>query len=185
MSFDDKEKGAIFLDRDGVINRAVVKNNKPYAPIELKNFHFYKNLDQYLRVLSKNYYLFIVTNQPDLSQGKQTFQEINKINKYLLNNYFITEISMCIHTKFQNCKCRKPKNYFYKYLLKKYNFKEKKTYTIGDTYADYKFAKNSKTNFFLIKKKYNRDLYNKLLEKNIFLNTRSALKKIIKNDDFL
>ena len=175
------KKGAIFLDRDGVINKPILKDKKPFAPIQFENFYFYKNVNNTLKLLKKSYYIFIVTNQPDLSTGKQTNKELKKIHNFIKKNYFIDEICVCHHTKYDFCKCRKPNNKFYTYLSKKYNFSKKKVFFIGDTKADYGFALKSKINFFLIKKNYNKTLQRKVLKSNKFHSTASALNTIFIN----
>ena len=44
---------AIFLDRDGVLNRSLVRNGKPYAPILLKDFHILSGVKKTLKYLKK------------------------------------------------------------------------------------------------------------------------------------
>ena len=179
-----KIKGAIFLDRDGVINRAVVKNNKPFAPIKMKQFHFYKNIEKYIKKLKVYFYIFVITNQPDISTGKQSEKNLNLINKKISKIYNIDEICVCTHTKYDKCKCRKPKNYFFTYIKKKYHFELKKSYFIGDMYVDYEFAKKSNINFYLIQKSYNKELQLKS-KKNKFKSTKEALKDIIRKHNLL
>ena len=61
---------AVFLDRDGVIVRSIIKNGKPFAPRELKDFTIYKNSKNLINkfVLSK-FKVFVHTNQPDVGRG--------------------------------------------------------------------------------------------------------------------
>ena len=47
------KKGAIFLDRDGVINKPIILGKKPFAPIQFENFYFYKNVSNTLKLLKK------------------------------------------------------------------------------------------------------------------------------------
>ena len=114
-----------------IINRAV-KKTKPFAPTKLKQFHFYKNIEKYIKKLKVYFYIFVITNQPDISTGKQSEKNLNLIHKKISKIYNIDEIFLCTHTKYDKCKCRKPKNYFFTYIKKKYHFELKKSYFIGD-----------------------------------------------------
>ena len=80
----DKKK-AIFLDRDGVINEAIVRNGKPYSPKninELKINPYAKELIQHLKF--KNYLTVVVTNQPDVERKKISKEDvmINTTNNF-------------------------------------------------------------------------------------------------------
>ncbi len=63
---------AVFLDRDGVINEAVIVDGKPYPPPSIGEFIICPGVDIALNALSKAGFLnIIVTNQPDVRTGKQ------------------------------------------------------------------------------------------------------------------
>ena len=100
---------AIFLDRDGVINKTVGKNHLPpktYKDVVLTNG--IKELLSYLK--SEGYLIFCVTNQPDVSRGTQTIKNVKKINDYLWAILPITDFAVCYHSDQDNCICRKPKD---------------------------------------------------------------------------
>ena len=44
---------AVFLDRDGVLNRSIVKNGKPYAPRTFKDFEVYGHAEESLALIRK------------------------------------------------------------------------------------------------------------------------------------
>ena len=57
---------AVFLDRDGVINKAVVKDQKPYPPANLSELEVLPGVALALKNLREcGYKLIVVTNQPD------------------------------------------------------------------------------------------------------------------------
>ena len=61
---------AVFLDRDGVINRAVVRDGKPYPPASLAEFEILPGVPEALRELDEaGFLLIVVTNQPDVARG--------------------------------------------------------------------------------------------------------------------
>ena len=64
------QKKAVFLDRDGVINKCILKNQKCFAPRKLKDFKLYPYTEHNIRKLKqKNFLTFIVSNQPDIGNG--------------------------------------------------------------------------------------------------------------------
>ena len=66
-------KKAVFLDRDGVLNKSIIKNGKPFPP---------KNLDELIipdevksgiiKLKKEKFILIMITNQPDISRVKLT-----------------------------------------------------------------------------------------------------------------
>ena len=66
-------KRAVFLDRDGVINEAVVKGGKPYPPSDAASLRIPKGTAEALaRLKERGFLLLVVTNQPDVARGKQS-----------------------------------------------------------------------------------------------------------------
>ena len=62
---------AVFLDRDGVINRSIVRDGKPYAPVHLEDIELLPGVsDACTQLANAGYLLIVVTNQPDVSTGK-------------------------------------------------------------------------------------------------------------------
>ena len=61
---------AVFLDRDGVINRTVVRDGKPYPPANLAEMEILPGVEEALQKLkAAGYMLVVVTNQPDVARG--------------------------------------------------------------------------------------------------------------------
>ena len=68
-----KIKKAIFFDRDGtLIKNYTIKNNVPIAIRNLKDFCLTNNSFLVLEKLSKKFLLIVITNQPDVSRGKNS-----------------------------------------------------------------------------------------------------------------
>ena len=65
---------AVFLDRDGVINRCEVRTGKPYAPRRLDDFRLLPGVAAALHALKRaGFVLIVVTNQPDIGNGLVEF----------------------------------------------------------------------------------------------------------------
>ena len=76
------DKKAIFLDRDGVINKNVYyEDTKEWeSPRILDDFHLIDNVISSLKILQENdYHFFIVTNQPSYAKGKTTLENLEEI----------------------------------------------------------------------------------------------------------
>jgi D-glycero-D-manno-heptose 1,7-bisphosphate phosphatase len=100
---------AVFLDRDGVINRAVVRDGKPYAPALPEHVEIFSDVpDALARLKTAGYALVVVTNQPDIARGITTEAAVEAIHARLLSALPLDEIRMCPHDDEARCGCRKP-----------------------------------------------------------------------------
>lgn len=101
---------AVFIDRDGVINRAVVRAGKPYPPNSLEEFELLPGVPEAVRSLrDAGYRVIVATNQPDVGAGRQTQQEVERIHAHLRDVLQVDDIKVCYHTDADACACRKPK----------------------------------------------------------------------------
>ncbi len=128
---------AVFLDRDGVINRAIVKNGKPYAPVSLKDFKILPKAAEAVRLLHEaGFKLIIVTNQPDVATGLQTEENVRKIHKKIQQKMPIDAIKVCYHAADDGCSCRKPSPGMLLEAAKEWSIDMKSSYMIGDRWKD-------------------------------------------------
>ncbi len=147
-------KPAIFLDRDGVINKPVWNDEYEQldSPLKEEQVELIPSALEGLRKLQKNYLLFIVTNQPAAAKGKTSYTQLCKVNNYIIEKLKeeginITDYQLCPHyptsqieTKefflIQNCDCRKPKEGMIINLMNKYSIIPDQSWMIGDFYTD-------------------------------------------------
>ncbi len=74
----------IFLDRDGVLNRALVRDGKPFPPQTLDDLEIIPGVPAALAALrARGYLLIAITNQPDVARGKQRREVVEAINARL------------------------------------------------------------------------------------------------------
>jgi D-glycero-D-manno-heptose 1,7-bisphosphate phosphatase len=105
-----KLRPAVFLDRDGVINRAVVRAGKPYPPERLDDLEVLPGVgDALARLKEAGFGLVVVTNQPDVARGRQTEEMVNAMHDKLATLLPIDEFRVCWHDDVDGCECRKPK----------------------------------------------------------------------------
>jgi D-glycero-D-manno-heptose 1,7-bisphosphate phosphatase len=101
---------AVFLDRDGVLNRAIVRNGTPHPPTNLAELEIVPDASRALQDLKAAGFLLIgVTNQPDVARGTQSRAVVESINAALLASLPLQEILVCYHDDGDGCDCRKPR----------------------------------------------------------------------------
>ena len=128
---------AIFLDRDGVINKIIIKNGLPFSPSSFAELEILPGVKESILKLQKlNFLCLVVTNQPDVSRGKIKKKTVIKMNNYIKDELKIDEIFVCYHDDHDNCKCRKPKPGLLLEASKKWDIDLKKSYMIGDRWKD-------------------------------------------------
>ncbi len=105
-------KKAVFLDRDGVINRALERDGKPYPPTRLSEVEILPGVPEACGLLKQAGYLLIVaTNQPDVGRGTLAQETVESIHAHLCRLLPIDRVEVCYHPGrgASNCDCRKPK----------------------------------------------------------------------------
>jgi D-glycero-D-manno-heptose 1,7-bisphosphate phosphatase len=128
---------AVFLDRDGVINRAVVREGKPYPPASLEELEILPGaLTSLLQLAHSGYVLIGITNQPDVARGIQSRQIVESFNAFILSKLPVHEIFVCYHDNTDNCDCRKPKPGLILQAAKKYSLDLSHSWMIGDRWKD-------------------------------------------------
>ena len=101
---------AVFFDRDGVINRAVVRGGKPYPPDALEQLEILPGVPQALQDLRAAGFLnVVVTNQPDVASGRQRREVVEQMHARLLSTLALDAIKACYHLDSAGCACRKPR----------------------------------------------------------------------------
>lgn len=101
---------AVFLDRDGVINAAVVRDGKPYPPATVGETYILGDVPHALVLLkAAGFRLAVITNQPDVARGTQTRGEVEAINAFLRSQLPLDHVEVCYHDEADACDCRKPK----------------------------------------------------------------------------
>ena len=130
-------KPAIFLDRDGVINQAMIREGKPYPPRSLDELVVESNVKPALNRLKQLGYLLIgITNQPDVARGQTSRQQVEAIHNFLLKTLPLDEICVCYHDNKDGCHCRKPLPGLILEAAKKWQIRLADSYMIGDRWRD-------------------------------------------------
>ena len=146
---------AVFLDRDGVINKALVKDGKPFSPYNFNDLKILPGVKKSLRALKEsNWLIIVVTNQPDVARGKITKEEVEKINNFLKNTLSVDEIYTCYHDNKDFCDCRKPLPGALKVAAKNNSIDLNKSFMIGDRWSDIEAGDSAGCKTFFIDYSY-------------------------------
>ena len=128
---------AVFLDRDGVINRAVVRDGKPYPPDTLAALEILPGVAKALESLRAAGYLnIVVTNQPDVATGKQSREVVDAMHGMLARSLALDAIKACFHTDEDRCICRKPKPGMILEAAAQYGVDLTASFLVGDRWRD-------------------------------------------------
>ena len=99
---------AVFLDRDGVLNRPVIMDGKPYPPANIQEFEILADVPEAMkRLKSRGYLLICVTNQPDVARGTQKRENIEAMHEILQSSLPLDAIEVCYEDG-DDCPMRKP-----------------------------------------------------------------------------
>lgn len=146
----------LFLDRDGVLNRAVLRCSKASSPRTQKELVFSEDLFALTEPsIIGDWNLVILSNQPDLARGMIDQEPVKYINRSILEQIPLNASYICPHTASDNCCCRKPKTSLVDRFKKNYPQEIEKLVLVGDRDTDRKCAEQADVEFILRKREYN------------------------------
>lgn len=130
-------KRAVFLDRDGVLNRAFVRGGKPYPPDTFEQLEILPGVAQALMQLRAAGFLnVVVTNQPDVATGRQRIEVVEAMHSYLTKTLELDAVKVCFHRDADNCPCRKPKPGMLLEAAREFGIDLRRSFMIGDRWRD-------------------------------------------------
>ena len=130
---------AVFLDRDGVINRALERDGKPYPPSNLSEFQILPGVAAACAKLKQAGYLLIVaTNQPDVGRGTLKRETVGTIHAEMCRQLPIDRVETCYHPGQgqSDCDCRKPKPGMLLRAARELGIDLKQSWMVGDRWRD-------------------------------------------------
>jgi D-glycero-D-manno-heptose 1,7-bisphosphate phosphatase len=100
---------AVFLDRDGVLNRQLVRDGHAYAPGSPADLEILPGVPESLaRLRAAGFILIVVTNQPDVVRALITRAGVEAIHQAMRRMLPLDDIRVCYHDDADGCACRKP-----------------------------------------------------------------------------
>lgn len=142
---------AVFLDRDGVINRAIRREGKPYSPNSEDELEILPGVFEALTNLAtENYYLIVVTNQPDVARGVVSRSLVERMNDRLRSELPLSAIFTCFHDDADGCNCRKPRPGLLIEAASKFKIDLTTSYMIGDRWRDIEAGRRAGCRTFFV-----------------------------------
>jgi D-glycero-D-manno-heptose 1,7-bisphosphate phosphatase len=128
---------AVFLDRDGVLNRAVVRAGRPYPPDDVAGLDIFPGTAEALQRLRRaGFLLLVVSNQPDVARGDQRRANVEAINTALARTLPLDDFLVCYHDDADGCDCRKPLPGLLLRGAERYALDLSRSFLIGDRWRD-------------------------------------------------
>lgn len=130
-------RNAVFLDRDGVINRAIVRNGKPFPPAKIDDFELLPGVEKTMLALRRaGYLVIVVTNQPDVATGVQQLHVVEAMHNTLRASGLCDDVKVCYHTDADHCDCRKPLPGMLLEAARDWQIDLSKSFMVGDRWRD-------------------------------------------------
>jgi D-glycero-D-manno-heptose 1,7-bisphosphate phosphatase len=128
---------AVFLDRDGVVNRAFLREGKPYPPATLSDLRVLPGVREACRKLREaGFALILITNQPDIARGTVPADQVAEMNVRLQRFLQLDDIRVCPHDDAAHCECRKPQPGLLLQAAQTWNIDLPASYIVGDRWRD-------------------------------------------------
>jgi D-glycero-D-manno-heptose 1,7-bisphosphate phosphatase len=135
---------AVFLDRDGVINRPLLREGRPYPPRHLNELRILPGVREACRLLrSAGYLLILATNQPDIARGATDAREVSRMHDHLRRYLRLDGVKVCPHDEPAACECRKPKPGLLLEASREWEIDLAASYFVGDRWRDVEAAQRA------------------------------------------
>lgn len=173
-----EKRRAVFFDRDGVILKPVVMDERPRPAHSIAE---YKALSGILpgakeaveQVKALGFLAILISNQPDIAYGVISKQEWQWIQDQLGDIPF-DDVFICFHRRDDNCECMKPKPGMFLDAARKWNIDLPLSFMVGDTESDVTAAKSAGCKSILV-----RQLYNEKVSADIVIDAITELRKVL------
>jgi len=148
-----KKNKAIFLDRDGVLN----KNRDDYVK-SIKELEIFSNIGKEISKLKmKGFLIIVITNQSAVNRKIITIKELEEIHliiqKFLMkSNTSIDKFYFCPHRPNENCDCRKPKPGLILQAMNEFSINASKSWMVGDSKTDIQAGEKAGCKTIFLKK---------------------------------
>ena len=130
---------AVFLDRDGVINRAIIRDHMPFPPTRVSEFEILPGVREACERLRRAGFLLVVaTNQPDVGRGQVARESVEAMHEQMTTVLPLDRVEVCYHPGQgkSDCDCRKPKPGMLRRAAAELGIDLPKSWMVGDRWRD-------------------------------------------------
>jgi D-glycero-D-manno-heptose 1,7-bisphosphate phosphatase len=128
---------AVFLDRDGVLTEATIREGRAYAPLTLEDFRLVEGAaGQVARLRQAGLVPIVFTNQPEVARGLLAPQILAEMHGRLRDAIPVEDVLVCSHDSHDGCACHKPKPGMLQAAAGRWNLDLQGSFVIGDRWRD-------------------------------------------------
>ena len=155
MQLSGKLRPAVFIDRDGVVNSALIRHGKPFAPRSIKELVILDGVKEAISLLHEHGFITVViTNQPDIAHGHTTPEVVFEIHQAISKETGLQNFFICSHNDQNQCECRKPKIGLIQVATQDLDIDIAKSFIIGDRWKDIEAGQRAGCQCFFIDNNY-------------------------------
>ncbi len=128
---------AVFLDRDGTINRTFEAHGEPKPPKDLGQLEILPGVsDALTRLKQAGLLLIVVTNQPDVARRATRREVVEAIHSSLRRSLPLDAVYCCYHDDPDDCACRKPRPGMLTRAAEQFGVLLSASFVVGDRWKD-------------------------------------------------
>jgi D-glycero-D-manno-heptose 1,7-bisphosphate phosphatase len=128
---------AVFLDRDGTLNRSEYRDGVSSPPNSLEDFELLPGVREAVeRLKDAGFVLVVVTNQPEIARGTQSASVVDAMNDVVERELAVDAVLVCPHDDGDECECRKPKPGMLLQAMKRFDIDRDRSFMVGDRWRD-------------------------------------------------
>ncbi len=133
-------KKAVFLDRDGVINRPIVRDGKPYPPMCVEEFEMLHGVvEACAKLKAAGFLLIVATNQPDVGRGTLARETVESIHAKMSTSLSLDRVEVCYDggaAHGQPSEFRKPSPGMLLHAARELEIDLRQSWMVGDRWRD-------------------------------------------------
>lgn len=146
---------AVFLDRDGVLVEALVRDNRAYAALTLDEFRLCPDAGpQVARLKAAGLLPIVFTNQPEVARGALALATLDGMHQRLRAGVGVADIFVCPHDDTADCACRKPRPGMLHAAAAKWGLDLRACHVIGDRWRDIEAGRRAGCHTVLLNRSY-------------------------------
>jgi D-glycero-D-manno-heptose 1,7-bisphosphate phosphatase len=128
---------AVFLDRDGTLNKVIVRNGTTHPPAHAGELELLPGVVAATEQLgSAGWAMVVITNQPDVARGTTSRETVDALNDRVRSELPVLDVLTCFHDGKDNCTCRKPKPGLLLEAAQRFSLDLTRSWMIGDRWSD-------------------------------------------------
>jgi D-glycero-D-manno-heptose 1,7-bisphosphate phosphatase len=128
---------AVFLDRDGVLVRSLVRNGKPFSARRPEDLEILPGAAAACAAFRRaGLMTVVVTNQPDVARGDVAVEDLSAMHDVLVSRISVDAVLCCPHDDNDGCDCRKPAPGLLLQAARRWNIELSASVMVGDRWRD-------------------------------------------------